>query len=533
MSTVFSFKVSADTEPVEILQPFWSHVVGAGRAAEGLRADWQRHLKQASVACGFRYVRFHGLFHDDMHVYHEVDGKPVYNFQYIDALFDAMLEMGVRPFVEFGFSPSQLATKLATVFWWKGNISPPTNLEKWGDLVRGSVQHWVARYGAEEVRTWYFECWNEPNLQAFWAGSRSQYYALYEVTAKVIKALDRNLRVGGPATSNYVPDSRFDGELEDFEVQKQLAEVVNIDSLKWEPVWVEHFLQWCHSRDLPVDFVSTHPYPTDWALDSKGGQSRRVRNIHATPKDLLQIQQIVSASPYPSAEIHLTEWNSSPSSRDHSHDYVPAAIYVARTMLASLNLVDTLAYWTFTDVFEEEGAGMEPFHGGFGLINLQGIPKPTFHAFRLLRQLGDEVLKHDPDHGIVTRNSKTGLLSVIMFHYPPEIDTSPPPAYLDCRVAEDSLAIGRPAKKIVMIENLRPGTAFSLELLAPNHPGDVISAWRNLGSPSTLNRGVVEQLTNYASTLNQRFLAVDREGKIMFEEELLPWTLIAMKQVEL
>lgn len=135
----------------------------------------------------------------------------------------------------------------------------------------------------------------------------------------------------------------------------------DLDTLNWRPVWVEHFLNWCHSRSLPVDFVSCHPYPTDWALDKSGQMSKRVRNLQATLQDLNLVRRVVSESPYPSAEIHLTEWSSSPSSRDHSHDYVPAAIYVVRTMLASLNLVDTITYWTFTDVFEEEGAGLEPF----------------------------------------------------------------------------------------------------------------------------------------------------------------------------
>ena len=135
----------------------------------------------------------------------------------------------------------------------------------------------------------------------------------------------------------------------------------DIDSLKWSPVWIEHFLKWCHEKELPVDFVSCHPYPTDWALDTTGNEVRRVRSVNATPEDISLIRQVVLSSPYCSAEIHLTEWSSSPTSRDHQHDHVPAAAYIMRTLLASTNMVDTIAYWTFTDVFEEEGAGLEPF----------------------------------------------------------------------------------------------------------------------------------------------------------------------------
>ena len=175
------------------------------------RAGWSS-LQSCRELCGFRFVRFHGLFHDDMFVYRENNGVAVYNFQYIDELFDRLLEIGMRPFVEFGFCPGDLATEKGTVFWWKGNGSPPKDFGKWAELVRKSVSHWVSRYGVDEVRRWYFEVWNEPNLHPFFRGTRSQYFELYKVSALAVKQIDSQLRVGGPATSNFVPDARFDGE---------------------------------------------------------------------------------------------------------------------------------------------------------------------------------------------------------------------------------------------------------------------------------------------------------------------------------
>ncbi|VUC23274.1 unnamed protein product, partial [Clonostachys rosea] len=514
------------------LRPFWSLVTGAGRAAEGLRADWQAHLKYTSKNCGFKYVRFHGIFHDDMFVYNEVDGQVVFHFQYIDAVFDAMLDMGVRPFVEFAFCPRPLATKHDTTFWWKGHGSPPSDYSKWGDLIRATMQHWKDRYGIEELSGWYFEVWNEPNLGGgFWSGTRSQYYELYKITVEIVKEFGTSLRVGGPSTSNFVPDSRFDGEIEDLEVQKKLADIDDIDSLEWKPVWVEHFLQWCHSRNVPVDFVSCHPYPTDWALDSSGGQSKRVRQIDATPQDIGLLRRIVDASPFPDAEIHLTEWNSSPSSRDHNHDYVPAAIYVTRTMLASINQVTSLTYWTFTDIFEEEGAGLTPFHGGFGIVNSQGMPKPTFHAFRMLSWLGDEILAQHTDHGIITRNSRTGFLSAILFHYPPEMFTSPPPAYKSRKVAIETVATGIPTRKRIQIGNLKPGAAFIVEELSPGSSGDVVSAWEKIGAPSHITRELTEELRSFASSLASDILVAGDDGSVAIDKSLAAWTLIGLKQV--
>lgn len=204
-----TISVHADIrEPGVPLHHFWSEVVGAGRAAEALRFDWQEQLTLVQGEIGFRYVRFHGLFHDDMFVYREVEGEVRPYFQYVDTVFDRLLEQGIRPFVELGFAPGALAREKATVFWWGAHGSPPTDLRKWHELVRLTVEHWVARYGLDEVLTWYFEVWNEPNLGPFFRGTKAEYFELYRASAHAVKGVDPRLRVGGPATSNYVPDAR-------------------------------------------------------------------------------------------------------------------------------------------------------------------------------------------------------------------------------------------------------------------------------------------------------------------------------------
>jgi len=122
--------------------------VGAGRANEGLRADWQRQLKVAHDECGFKYIRFHGLLSDDMGVYFEdKNGKPTYNWQYIDELFDYLRSIGMKPFVEVGFMPGALASGNKTIFWWRGNVTPPKDYQKWNDLIKALVEHWTERYG--------------------------------------------------------------------------------------------------------------------------------------------------------------------------------------------------------------------------------------------------------------------------------------------------------------------------------------------------------------------------------------------------
>ncbi|MFE9252437.1 beta-xylosidase [Streptomyces sp. NPDC007088] len=515
--------------PASPLTHFWSRVVGAGRANEGLRADWQRQLTEAHAACGFEYVRFHGLFHDDMFVYTErEDGSPVHNFQYVDALFDFLIGLGVRPFVEFGFSPRALARETETVFWWGAHGAPPTDLGKWSALIESITRHWIGRYGLEEVRSWYFEVWNEANLWGFFHGTRSEYFALYEATARAVKGVDPHLRVGGPATSNFVPDERFGGEGEDVDA-RIVAGREDIDELDWRPVWMDAFLAFCAERGLPVDFVSTHPYPTDWALDEHGQGEKLTRGKDATPTDLALLRELIAKSPYPRAEIHLTEWSSSSSPRDHTHDTLPAATYVARSVLHSLGTVDSLAYWTFTDVFEEGGAGEELFHGGFGMITLPGIPKPTFHAYRMLHALGDELLGRGEDH-VVSRHSANGRVTALVHHYPAEETKSVPASFDGRETAEATQGKGHPRPLRLRLEALAPGAPFRVEVLDSGH-GDVLAAWRALGSPAAPTREQLAHLDRLARATEVSTVRADADGVLRLDRVLSPWSLVLIEQL--
>ncbi|MER5201426.1 GH39 family glycosyl hydrolase [Streptomyces sp. NPDC002755] len=507
---------------------FWNLCVGAGRANEGLRAGWLEQLDAAVRSCGFRYVRFHGLLHDDMFVYREVDGSPVYNFQYVDELFDRLLDLGVRPFVELGFSPGDLAAERDTVFWWKANGSPPKDLAKWGALISALVRHWVDRYGIGEVRQWYFEVWNEPNLRPFFQGTRSEYFALYSATAAAVKSVDPSLRVGGPATSNFVPDARFAGETEDFGSHASTVTAPDLDALDWQPVWLAAFLEYCRSTGAPVDFVSAHPYPTDWALDDLGETVKLTRGVDATRQDIALLREMVDASPFPDAEIHLTEWSSSPSPRDHTHDHLQAATFVVKANLESAGLVDSLSYWTFTDVFEESGAGDTVFHGGFGMINFQGVPKPTFHAYRFLGSLGDELLAQEPG-AVVTRHSVSGALTTLAYHYPAEVTTAPPASFGDRTNAEKTLATGSSRRLEVVLTGLSPRTAFTVETLDHEH-GNTLALWRDMGSPDPLSREQTRQLTLRAGQLSLRTVLADAHGVLRLDEPMAPWSVVLIRQ---
>jgi xylan 1,4-beta-xylosidase len=519
------------TQPGQSLKHFWNFCVGAGRANEGLRADWQEQLRMAVKECGFKYIRFHGLYHDDMFVYREEKGRTIYNFQYVDILFDKLLEIGIKPFVEFGFCPRDLASETGTVFWWKGNGSPPKDFAKWGELIRRTMENWITRYGIEEVRTWYFEVWNEPNLNPFFRGTKSQYFELYKTTANVLKEIDPQLRVSGPATSNFVPDARFDGEIEDTSQHKVVTSAKDINALDWQPVWVKQFLAFCEKENLPVDFVSVHPYPTDWALDehTPGEFKKNTREANATPRDLALIKKIVAESPFPQAEIHCTEWSSSSSPRDFTHDFLQAATYVTKANLESIGSVDSLSYWTFTDIFEEGGAGDTIFHGGFGMINLQGVVKPVFHAYRFLNLLGDELVGKFSG-GVITRDSKTKKISALAFHYPPEMPQTVLASFESRDKAYETLALGKPDQLQIEISHLKPNAKILVETVDKQN-GNALAIWEILGKPDNVSREQIKFLQEKAAATKKENFAADENGCFKLQRMLEPWSVVSIREL--
>lgn len=519
--------VRVKTEP---FTHYWSVGVGAGRANEGLRAGWLEHLQLVKKNCGFRYVRMHGLFHDDMFVYfRKPDGKVVYNWQYIDELYDRMLAIGVKPFVELGFFPKDMAAENSkTQMWWKGYVSVDrNNFGKWHDLIKAFTQHIVDRYGINEVLTWYFEVWNEPNLTGtggFFHGTKSDYFRLYKEAVTAIKSIDERLKVGGPATSNFIADHRHDGEILDHS-QSRFYTQEEINKQQWKGVWIEDFLHYCEKENLPVDFISTHPYPTDYALDPETGRGKgAIRYVHSLKDDIQWLRQQLADSKYPEAEIHLTEWSTGPNSRDRMHDILPPAAYIIKTNLDCIGLANSLMYWTFTDVFEEKGGGEEIFHGGFGMINFQGLVKPSFHAYRMLNQLGDEKIYYK-DPLFISRSSKTGKLSAIAFNYPKEYEQTVP------SMQNFTNYMNASSKTLdIVLEGLNPNACFEIEVLDKMH-GNVYDAYLNMGAPHSPNIREIEFLRQKALDTVKEIVKVDEDGRLILKRDIDPWSCILIREL--
>lgn len=370
------------------LNTMFKECIGAGRANEGLRADWQQQLALVKKECDFKYIRMHGLLTDDMGVYKEDrNGNPQYNFQYIDVLYDYILSIGMKPFVELGFMPSALASGSQTIFWWKGNITPPKDHKKWEDLIRSLVLHFTERYGVDEVKTWYFEVWNEPNLKdAFWSGTQEDYFTLYKFSVQAIKSVNKEYRVGGPATAGAA--------------------------------WVPEMINFCTNNAIPLDFISTHTYGVKQGYLDEFGSTGTIldKNKWSVSGDILNSHKQIINSAMPKLELHYTEWSSSYTPADPIHDSYHQAGYILEKIKQVGSAANSMSYWVFTDIFEEAGPRFTPFHGGFGLLNYQGIKKPAYYSYYLLNKLGETELINSDSSSWACKNAK-GDIQVLLWDF--------------------------------------------------------------------------------------------------------------------
>jgi xylan 1,4-beta-xylosidase len=292
------------------------------------------------------------------------DGGPVIpddlNFFRVDQILDQLLALGIRPFLELSFMPAALASTRDSYFFYGALVSPPKSYTAWGQLVELCLRHWAERYGLQELAQWHFEVWNEPNLGAFWKGTRDDYFRLYEESARAVKRVHPSLRVGGPATA--------DG------------------------AWFPEFNAFCRARDAPVDFFTTHIYPSDEPVLQFREQRSTDRDAGYIQRRMSENKAIVDDSPYAGRPIHLTEFNSSTSPFDGRHDQINQAAFIAHHVHTARATLDSMAWWTIDDVFEEMGFPDQEFHGGFGLMTINGVRKPAWNAYRLLHMMGDREL---------------------------------------------------------------------------------------------------------------------------------------------
>ena len=371
----------------------WQIGLGNDHAYQLHRTDVCEHIKLAHDELGIKYIRCHGIFDDDMLTYQRMGDCRMFrsvpfnnkieeiNFRQVGHVYDNLLACGVKPFVELSFMPSALARGKKLGLRYDPNITMPKSLVTWGEYIKKFIHFLIDRYGADEVETWYFEVWNEPDLDCFFAGTKKDYFKLYEATVRAIKEVSPKLRVGGPSTSACL--------------------------------WIEDFLNFCKENNVPCEFVSTHHYPGDAfgnfvnfknvmhmfssAMDAVKNHkplSDTMTNMFFLPDDFIRWDKGTLARMDDEAKakvgdmpLFITEWNSMAVFGSPVHDEKYSAAFAVKSCMDLNNTLGGYMFWCCSDIFEEQFMLPKPFVGSFGIVSNDGIPKPNFWGFKILSQL--------------------------------------------------------------------------------------------------------------------------------------------------
>lgn len=463
---------------------YWENLMTFGRAHEGLRTNLQKQFKIIQEEIGFNYVRFHGIFMDEMMICNgSLNGEIRYNWTYVDELFDFFKRHNVKPFLELSFMPDEFKSSDETVFWWKGNISPPKDIKLWIDLVENLIRHCINRYGIEEVKTWYFEVWNEPEFEyLFWAGNREEYFQFYKETAIAIKEISKDLKVGGPSTSH--------------------GTILGSS-------WLDEFLIYCTDGKVPLDFLSIHVFPEYIPKDSVdearklledsvyiGKSDFKLKQIYHKDKHLLNTINIVDKKIETilkdKIEVHITEWNASSQNGNLIHDTSYVATYIVKDILENIYKVDSLGYWTFTDIMEENKLGISHFSGGFGLINKDGLKKSSYNAYYLLSKLGTKIIDRGEDY-IITKDGDN--IQILAYNHA-EFD--------DLFISGDTSHISHEERYLIYKTKAKNHIKFNISNIVGDYKiiryklnrqnGSTFDEWLRMGSPENMSKEEIKYL---------------------------------------
>lgn len=485
-------------DPTQLSAPLrrpWQNGIAVGRAYDLTRADLLAHLAWLQREIGFRTCRFHAVFHDDMAIVRRrPDGSIIYQWHHLDKVYDALLALGLKPFVELNPMPTALASGGQEMFHYRMNVTPPARWEEWHDLVRAFALHCVERYGLPEVRTWHFEVWNEPNLSGFWSGTKEDYFQLYAHAARALKSVDADLRVGGPASS--------------------------------KAHWLADLIEFCTAQNVPLDFISTHLYPQDEFVEFETPAS----SPHAPGAFFTDIvrgaKATVAASSRPDLPIHWTEWNTqlatcAPEVTWNENRYVDAlngASFVARHMVELDDAADSFIYWVASDLFEESPIPNAPFSRTYGLLSIHGVPKATGNAFRLLSRMRGPCIAATPSTplppfcGLAATLEGRSLHALLWHDTPPQLSADTP-----AWTSELTLS-GRPGDEWIVT---------SAQIGAQG--GSPFEVWEAMGSPQDLSPAQMAALrarAEPAAALTR--LVVDAGGQLR-----VPFSLAANEVLHL
>lgn len=435
-----------------------------------LLASVQEMVRNAQQEIGFKYISFNGLLSDDMMVYTEtIDNYSSLSFTYINDILDFIVGLNLIPFIRLNFMPSLLAdTTDKTIFFKKDVVSKPKDLDKWKILVIELFKNLISRYGAKTVSTWPVNIWNEPSTSVFGFDNDEDFFLFYTETYKTIKSMLPNIKIGTPGMS-FV----------DYN-------------------WFLRFTNYIEVNNCPPDYIDLHYYDDGVATLKKIDESDNkqlyfnnlsqygiLNNLNTDSNSfflyLNEFKKTMKNMGYSKIPHYLTEWNLTLSSRNRINDTCFKSCYLAKNMLENYDRLDSFGYWNLTDHHEEQQIPTSLYHGGFGLLTINGIPKASYNIFRLMKRLGKTFLGRG-DGWFATKQDQKVIIIYYNYEHFPQLfssgklfDMTDTDRYIPFTNKQDAIAK-------VHLSNL-PGTKCSVkEFFVNRNNGSSFDTWVRMGA---------------------------------------------------
>ena len=452
-------RLFADTNKFRRMTPFWSRMINGGRASDMLKADVQMQILHLCREIGFQYVRIWDLWSPEVLLY---SGKGNYNFSVMDAIMAFLYDNHLRPYLELGFKPIQINSDYFRPVYYEERRRPFETIEAYADCMEAMLRHYEWLYGHSFVESWYLEMWmgvEETDL--------SLYLDNFDLVYNRLKNAFPGIRIGGVGTNR--------------ENRSEFEELIRL---------------WSRRINQP-DFISVYVYPFDNGFlrkftDDPASAVWRTGDYNSLFLD--KVKRIIEENELRTGELHISEWNFTPGSRDMINDSSFKGAYVVKSLMEMMGRVDVAGYWPGLDLTSGYYDTKHLIDGRGGLLTKGNICKPAFYGFAFFSQLDPYLLVQD-ENMVITTNRRNNYRIVCHNYTHPAAGYYEPRKDSDIVLTESDAYFNYQTRAFrIVIRNVENGRYYVKKRLLDRRHGCVQNEWQQMGLSDALNVRDIEYL---------------------------------------
>ncbi|MBQ9031543.1 MAG: helix-turn-helix domain-containing protein [Parasporobacterium sp.] len=508
----FTIILDPDTAPLENTS---RNFISIGRAISCLRSDMQQQLLRAKREMNLEFVRIRDIFSDDLFVYYEDRNKtPVFSWRALDEIFDFLVSSDLKPFIEIGYMPGQLASRKQYAGWqYHPNVSAPKSAKLWEMLVSSFLTHLISRYGKETIEGWLFDFWTSPNLKlehGYWNDAMENFFHFYRSTYHAVKQTDPMIRLGSPNFSYPTGMGIY-----------------------------SDFFRYAKKYHLEPDFISVHLYSCGDGEDNPAesfiqysvfDNNYRIPNIKpvqdSIPRAIDELRSLIDQSSFSGLPIIIADWNVTFFPTDFTRDTSFMGPFILENYFQSCDKVYGMGFASLSDIHEDFFNTDQLFNGGPGLLTYSGIPKSAYYAMCMAYRFSRNILQKKDNY--IIGKTDTGyellLFNTIFYH---EDYVGNDPSVISFTNRYNVFPPARDVSSHIEIPVER-GDYSVIHSTIGRNCGSSYDAWVKMGSPYDITPEISQYLERI-STPRMSFETIVNTDRILLDEIIEPHSVLYIK----